>query len=36
MPTEITLYAVGVWFVVGLCVGAGWTLGSRIVTRLVG
>ncbi len=30
MPNTITLYAVGVWFVVGFFVGAGWALGGRL------
>jgi hypothetical protein len=34
MPTDVTIYLVGVWFVVGLVTGAGWTLGAVIITRL--
>lgn len=36
MPSTVTLYLTGVWFLAGLTFGAGWTLGARIVTRLVG
>ncbi len=35
MPNTLTLEAVGVWFVVGLATGGGWTLGAWIITRIV-
>lgn len=34
MPTEITLYAVGVWFCVGFFVGCGWAVGAKLVQKL--
>ena len=34
MPTEITLHAAGVWFVVGLITGAGWAIAAAIIQRL--
>jgi hypothetical protein len=36
MPTSITPYQCGVWFLVGLLTSMGWALGSIIVTRLFG
>lgn len=35
MPTVLSLYAMAVWFCVGLATGAGWTLGSWVVGRIV-
>lgn len=35
MPTVISLYGALVWFTVGLCAGAGWTLGAWIVGRIL-
>jgi hypothetical protein len=35
MPTNITLYLIGVWFCVGFFAGAGWTLAARIIGRLL-
>ncbi len=34
MPSTISLYAIGVWFAVGVFVGAGWTVGTWIVGKL--
>lgn len=34
MPTTISLYAIGVWFLVGFFTGVGWALGARLVSRL--
>jgi hypothetical protein len=34
MPEAITLYLLGVWIVVGLCVGFGWGLGQWVAGRL--
>lgn len=35
MPTTITLYQIGVWFLVGFFTGAGWTLGAWVITKIV-
>lgn len=35
MPNEVTLYACGVWFAVGLFAGTGWALGSVLISRLI-
>ncbi len=35
MPTMISLQDVGIWFVVGLATGAGWTLGAWLIGRLL-
>lgn len=35
MPDTISLYHVGVWFGVGVFTGAGWTLGSLIIGRIL-
>ena len=35
MPTTISLYAVGVWFAVGLFTGLGWSLGAWLIARLL-
>lgn len=34
MPTVITPYLALVWFATGLFVGAGWTLGGALISRL--
>lgn len=34
MPEMISIYAVAVWFVVGLAVGFGWGLGTALAARL--
>lgn len=35
MPSSISLFAVGIWFAVGLFTGAGWTFGAWIVGRIL-
>jgi hypothetical protein len=35
MPNTITLYQIGVWVCVGFFTGAGWTLGSWLVARIL-
>ena len=35
MPTEITLYLIAVWFVVGFFVGFGWAVASWLVSRVL-
>lgn len=35
MPTEITLYQIGVWCAVGFFTGAGWAFGSWVVGRIL-
>lgn len=34
MPTDVTLHAIAVWFLVGFFVGSGWALGAFLVARL--
>ncbi len=36
MPTAVTLYAVGVWFLFFLIAGIGWHLGGWLVSRTFG
>ena len=36
MPTALTPYVCLVWFVLFLFAGMGWTLGARIISRLLG
>ena len=33
MPSTVTLYALAVWFCVGLFTGLGWHIAARIVAR---
>lgn len=35
MPTVVNLYLIGVWFCVGFFTGAGWTLGTWLVNRVL-
>ena len=35
MPTDVSLYLLGVWFCVGFFTGAGWALGSWVIGRLL-
>ena len=35
MPTAVTLYLVGVWFLVGFFTGLGWALASWLVGRIM-
>ena len=35
MPLSVTLYAIGVWFLVGMFVGAGWTFGALVVGKIL-
>ncbi len=35
MPNVISLELAAIWFCVGLCAGAGWTLGAWIVTKIL-
>ena len=35
MPTMLSWDAVLIWFLVGLLVGVGWTLGGWVVGRLL-
>ncbi len=35
MPNDITLHAVEVWFVWGLVMSLGWTLGSWLLGRIL-
>lgn len=35
MPSTLSLYEVGVWFVVGFCTGAGWALGAWLVGKIL-
>jgi hypothetical protein len=35
MPNDISLFQAGVWFAVGFCTGAGWSLGAWVVGRLL-
>lgn len=35
MPSEVSLYAFGVWFCVGLATGLGWTLGAVVIGRVL-
>jgi hypothetical protein len=34
MPLTLSLYGLVVWFLVGLFVGAGWTFGAWLISRL--
>jgi hypothetical protein len=34
MPSTISLYAISVWFSVGVCVGGGWAVGTWIAVKL--
>jgi hypothetical protein len=36
MPTTIDPFLCMVWFCVGFFTGAGWTLGSLIVSKIMG
>jgi hypothetical protein len=35
MPTTVSLYAIGVWFAVGLFTGLGWALGHWVIAKLL-
>jgi len=35
MPTTVSLYACGVWILVGVCTGAGWAFGHWLIGRLL-
>lgn len=35
MPDALSLVAALVWFVVGLCVGAGWAVGHWLVGKVL-
>jgi hypothetical protein len=35
MPNALSLQLMLVWFVVRLCTGAGWALGTWVVSRLL-
>ena len=35
MPTNLSLYAALVWFVVGFVTGLGWAIGSWLAGRLL-
>ncbi len=35
MPTAVSLYAIGIWILVGFCTGLGWAMGSWLWGRVV-
>ena len=35
MPATISPFLVGVWFMVGLATGGGWTLGAFLLSALL-
>lgn len=35
MPSDVSLRAMLVWYLVGFFVGAGWTAGSWVAARLL-
>ena len=35
MPTTVTLYEMGVWFLVGFSTGVGWAFGTAVVARIL-
>lgn len=34
MPETISLMLVAIWLCVGFCVGAGWTLGATVISKV--
>lgn len=36
MPTTITAWQMLCWFVYTICAGAGWALGARLISKLLG
>lgn len=34
MPSDFTLYTLGVWLLVGACVGFGWAFGAWLFGKI--